>query len=282
MTPQDPSTGLDLPAVTVHAEKRYLTGFPLLLAVTLDNPAAGARLFALPQLDLFFGGGPIGLDLKPVRGGAPLSFPPGELLETDDRITMEPGERRQMLLDLSNFGIDLQPGTYYLTLTLKVARYTTTSQPIEVEFVQPLPFDAQEASRLRKLANAPTDTGAWGPFLRNNWNTVAVSPGLSPEAHRQLALHIFLHYAFYGPQPVGSLDASLIRQQTSPVLRGEAALLESEVRAASGLLPAPGIPPELQFRLAAIRQGKGFLTKFRRTVGRERQQLRPLTAYPYQ
>jgi hypothetical protein len=283
MTPEAPPQDLQLPTVILKAEQRYLLGLPLLVSVTFDNPRHGASFYQLPELSVLFREGPIGVQLQPVRGGKPVGFPPSD--RRSGQMAMEPGEHRQMLLDLSNFGLDIPPGPYWLTLTLKVGRYSTTSQPVQTEFVKPSPTDEAEATRLRRLGSSPTDTGAWAPFLTDNWNTVTVSSELSAEAHQQLALHLFMHYALYGPYPVGKLDVTPLQQITSPVLQGEATVLQWEIRAASTpheLSPAMmGPSGGMEFRLRQIEKGEGFLTRYRKMLGAEQAFPRPPAFYPY-
>lgn len=281
MTPEIPPQDPQLPAVIVKAEQRYLLGFPLLVSVTFDNPPQGARFFDLPELDLFFSQGPIGVQLQPLRGGTVVGFAPSDRRGSAGRMTLEPGEQRQMLLDLSNFGLDLQPDSYRLTLTLKVGQYSTISQPVQLEFVKPSLTDEAEGVRLRKMGDSPTDTGAWAPFLKDNWNTVTVSPGLSTEARQQLGLHLFLHRALYGPDPVAKLDMISLQQITSRVLEAEGAVLQAEIYGTSQRVLAAGAPAGMRFRLEQIANGNGFLTKYRKLVGAEREFLRPPASYPY-
>ena len=283
MTPEPPPRDPQLPAIVVEAERQYLMGLPILVAVTFDNPPGGDQFFDLPELDMFFSHGPVGVQLTPVAGGNSIGFPPPYPREGIGGMTMGPGEQRRMLLDLSNFGLTIPPGRYWLALTLKVARYTRDSAPVEIEFVQPSPTDVAEAERLRRMADVPTDTGAWAPFVLKNWNTVAVSPGLSVQARRQLALHLFVHEAIYGPVPVSQLSLASLRQIAPPILQGEVSALEWEVRAAANPRAALDIRalPGLEFRLDRIRRGAGFLTRYRKAVGAERDFLHQPKFMPY-
>ena len=290
MNPNTAQDVLDLPAVVVKGESRYLIGFPLLVSVTFDNQSRETHFFDLPELDLFYQQGPMGLRLEPMRGGAPIAFGPSSYRGPAARTSLAPGEKRLMLLDLSNFGLDLMPGVYRLTLTLRVGAYSRDSDPIEVEFALPSPDDAQEAARLRRMGLSPTDTGAWAPFLKNNWNTVMVSPQLSRDGRRQLALHLFLHRALYGPTPVGRLDPAPLRQVTTPVLQGEVTALEWEIRSETARSGGPSVVPGrvpdaswagLRARLDRIEHAEGFLTRYRKLFGAEQQFLRPPTSFPY-
>jgi hypothetical protein len=284
MTPEDPPQPLQLPAVSVKAEPRYLLGFPLLISVTLDNPADGPRFFELPELSILFREGPVGVHLQPEAGGPGIGFAPSTARRSAT-MPLQPGEQRQMLLDLSNFGLDIPPGVYWLTLTIRVGRYSAASQPVRTEFVRPSASDEGEAVRLRRMGASPTDTGAWAPFLTDNWNTVTVSPALSLEAHRQLALHLFLHRAIYGPDPVANLDPAPLKQLNSPVLQSEATVLQWEIHAAGdprGLHPGIiGSSAGMRFRMERIEKGEGFITKYRKVLGAGQDFAHPPASYPY-
>src|SRR5262249_19754906 len=165
-----------------------------------------------------------------------------------------------------------------LIVELHVTRYHRASRPVEIEFVAPPDQDAQEAARLRRLGNSPTDTGTWSPFLEKNWNTV--KPGaLSPEAQRQLALHLFLHRAIYAPEPLVKLDVAPLRATASPIWKPEAAVLEFEIRAARdhaaaerALAPAMRTEyPTMRYRVEEVLRGEGFLTTYRHAYGAERE-----------
>ncbi len=278
-----------LPQILVEAESRYLLGFPLLMAVTFDNTSSTTEFVSLPELDLFFSRGPLSIRLEPIADGVLLTTVPSELELPTNEMGLKPGEQKRMLFDLSNLVMSLQPGQYRLTLTLHVAGYTQASEPIVVEFVTPSTFDAMEATRLRRLGQSPTDTGAWAPFLRRNWNTVTVSGALTAAATQQLALHLFLHRAFYGPQGVAELETAPLKRMTGPVLAAEAAVLEFEILHArrdavnrdklyqSILKNWPG----LRYRLEKILRGEGLLTSGRKWFGPEQEFIKPPASYPY-
>ncbi len=273
MTPEVPPKDLELPVVVVKAEQRYVLGFPLLISVTLDNPPGGPRFFSLPELDLFFSHGPIGVRLDAIGKGTSVSFPPSPTEDLPGGMALEAGEQLQALLDLSNFGLDLQPGSYWLSLTLKVARYSRSSKPVRVDFVKPSDTDFAEGNRLRKMGGPQADFGAWGPFLKNNPSAVTVSPNLSPQARQQLALHLFLHHAIYSPAPLSNLDPTPLQQITSPVLQSEVVALRLEIEAAKspgGSLPAvSSFPPGIKYRIEDIQKGQGFIMTYRRVIGAE-------------
>jgi hypothetical protein len=114
-------------------------------------------------------------------------------------------------------------------------------------------------------------------------------PALSPEAARQLALHLFLHRAFYGPDPVARVDTAPLKSITGPVMGTEAALLELEILAARNDLPGFAALsrsllarwPGLRYRLERFERGQGLLAAGRKTFGAEAQFVRPPATRPY-
>lgn len=285
---QLPPDDFEQPAIILETEARYLCGFPIVIAVTFSNESTETRFFDLPEMNLLRVPDSIALRFEPIKEGAPLSTPPSSYRDGVSRLTLEPGERRRMALDLSNFGLDIKPGTYRLTVALHVGKRSRRSNPVTVEFVKPSAEDAAEATRLRRLGVSPTDTGAWAPFLKNNWNTVTVSRNLSRDAARQLGLHLFLHRALYGPARVAQLDVVALREITGPVFRAEAALLEFEILtvrndSAAGTLGQEMLRrwPGLRFRLERIAEGEGLLTNGRKWFGAEKEFSKPPVSYPY-
>jgi hypothetical protein len=231
-----------LPKLTMEAAPRYLVGFPFVVAVTYENHLQDVEYYTLPDLSLWSAPWGIGLHLVPVGGGVPYDLEPSHSHgEFREGVPLREGETRRMLLDLSNFGIWLppgsslgpriEPGTYRMTLILKDGG-TTTSNPVTVEIVEPDAADAAEAARLRRLGNKGFDNGGWKPFLTSNWTTVVPAPALSFEAQRQLAFYLFLHRAFYGPDPVAGLDESLLGRVTEPSLAADVAAARYEIHAA--------------------------------------------------
>ena len=253
---------VQLPKLLVEAAPRYLIGFPLVIAVTYDNRSNSEGFNLLPELnilDMPWGIWGIGFQLTPLGGGAPVKVEPGSYRdEFPHGIEIEAGEQRRMLLDLSNFGVTLpsqfgppllQPGTYRFTLTRRDLFYgMTTSNPVTVELASPTPEDAQEATRLRKLGLTVFDNGGWKAFIKSNWSTVVPSPSLSFEAQRQLALHLFLHRAFYGPEPVAKLDEALLQRITEPSLAADVAAFRYEIHAARGAPDAKHLLDDLLAR----------------------------------
>jgi hypothetical protein len=289
---------IQMPKLLLEAAPRYLVGFPLVVAVTYDNRSNPVEFYRLPDLDLLFptsaSSGNIGLHLAPLAGGAPVDLGPRyPRRETEPGAQLGEGEQRRMALDLSNFGLSLQPGTYRLTLTLRSGKETTTSNPVTVELAAPTPDDAQEAARLRRLGAGARDNGSWAPFVSHNWNTVVLSPSLSFEAQRQLALHLFLHRAFYGPEPVGRIDDSLLQRIAEPSLAAEVAALRYEILAARGAPDAKQVLddmlarwPGMRYRFAPREDRLGQpvpapLAFGRRVFGAEKEHLRPPPFMPY-
>jgi hypothetical protein len=288
---------IPLPTVLVEAAPRYMIGFPFVVAVTYENHLDQVDFYKLPDLGLLDAPWGIGLHLVPTSGGAPYDLKPG--MSQDEfahGVALNQGERRRMLQDLSNFGVwvpgtgpragsAIQPGTYRMTLVLQQVKATTTSNPVTIEILDPTPADAQEAARLRKLGHTGFDNGGWKAFLSSNWSTVVPSPSLSFEAQRQLALHLFLHRAFYGPEPVARVDESLLGRVTEAHLGAEVAALRYEIAAAKGDPGAKQLSADLLSRWPGlghrVAAGGGLLAQGRRAYGAEKTHLRPPPSTPY-
>lgn len=285
---QPPRPGLEMPVIILEAEERYLLGFPIVIAVTFENATEDTHFLSLPELSLLLTYSPVAIQMEPVGGGVPLSVRPSSEEGVPD-ITLHPGEKKRMALDLSNLGLNIQPDTYSLTLAIHINEYSRSSNSVEVEFVMPSLEDAIEATRLRRLGVSPTDTGAWAPFLTRNWNTVEVWSELDPDAARQLALHLFLHRAFYGPDDVGEVDLSALKTFEGPVMSAEIPMLEFEIlHAGNDVIERDGLGqeilrkwPGLNHRLQKILQGRGLLTTGRKWFGVEKEFIRPPLWYPY-
>ena len=286
---QPPHSGLEMPVIILETEKRYLLGFPIVIAVTFENTTEDVHFLDLPELGLLLTYAPIAIQMDPIGDGVSFGTQPSSEEMGVPSMTLDPGEKKRMALDLSNFGMNIQPGTYSLNLTISINEYSRRSNSVEVEFVMPSLEDMLEATRLRRLGVSPTDTGAWAPFLKRNWNTVEVSSELSPDAGRQLAMHLFLHRAFYGPDGVGQVELSALKAVDVPVISTEILVLEFEVfNASNDVIARDRLGqeilskwPELHHRLQQILQGGGLLTTGRRWFGAEKEFIKPPNWYPY-
>lgn len=262
--------------ITVEAADRYLLGFPLVAAVTYENTSADGYLSFLPSTDLRKRRNQLGIRLVPLRGGRAVDIPPKHIEEGYRGIDLDPGESRRMTVDLAGYGLSLVPGVYALIATLSRADGLVSSAPVTVAFIDPSPADAAEAARLRRLGLPPraTDEGQWFPFLLDFDKPVHPSPALSPEARRQLGLHLFLHQAFFGPDDVPRLDPAPLDAVTEPSLQAEIIALKLEITAARLDPLAPRMAhdllarwPGMRHRVEEINQGEGLLAYGRETYG---------------
>ncbi len=277
----------EMPAVVIEAAPRYLLGFPMPVAVTWENHSKEAEFYAIPALSLLTTQADVRVRFSPKQGGPPVearfSRP-----EEPAGLTLAPGHAARVLVDLSNLATRLPPGAYQLTLTLERGPRSRSSNIVDVELIAPSEADAAEATRLRKLGRSPVDAGAWAPFLRDDWNTVAASPALGAEARRALALHLFLHHAVYGPEKVAAIDPAPLAAIVEPPLAAEVAALRYELLAArhdpgaksarDAMLKAY---PGLAERAAAVDRGEGEIASLRKSVGAEKRHLKPPTTLPY-
>ncbi len=279
----------DAPYVELLAAPRYYIGLPFVVAVTFENRSKDAEFLDLPSLDLLTGRAAMGVHLTPNDPHGKevnVRFPRPE--EDARGMALMPGEKRRMVCDLSNLGVPLVPGKYNLVLTLYVPPGGRPSNSNPVELVALSNADAAEAKRLRAMGGAPTDTGAWAPFLKANWNTVSAPTQFDSDAATHLALHLFLHKAYYGPTKPAQLDPKALDAITLPALSGEVAALRYEVlHAAKSPLAAAARStltnsfPGSEARASDVDQNKGSLTTGRRAFGAERTFLRPPASFPY-
>jgi hypothetical protein len=276
-----------MPAIVIEAPPRYLSGFPMPVAVTWENRAKEAEFYAIPALDLLTTQADVRARFSPKPGGPPVeahfSRP-----EEPEGITLAPGHAARLLVDLSNLAARIAPGAYELTLTLQRGPRSRSSNIVDIELVAPSDADAAEARRLRKLGRSPVDAGAWAPFLRDDWNTVTASRTLGAEARRALALHLFLHHAAYGPEKVAAIDPTPLAAIVEPSLAAEVAALRYELLAArhdAGARAARDAMlkayPGLAERAAAVDRGEGEIALLRRNVGAEKRHLKPPATLPY-
>jgi hypothetical protein len=276
----------DRPSLELAAGRRYFIGLPIVVTLTFHNRSSRAEFYRLPQVDLLRTRG-LEVTLAPKAGaGKALTthFPPPE--EGERGFDLLPGETRTTLCDLSNLGVSVVPGTYDLRVSLRPSNWASTSNSVVVELVPLNQAEADEAARLRHVGG--TDTGAWGPFLSNNWNTVKPGPAFDADAKKQLALHLFLHRAWYGPAGVQDLAITALDEIDERHLAAEVATLKYEVLMAVGSPRAPLVrdavlkgAPGYAWRLAAVDRGAGLLAQGRRDFGREKKFLRPPTRWPY-
>lgn len=273
----------NLPTVAVEAESRYVLEFPILIAITLRNETTDTDFLNLPDLGLFSTIDSLAVNLKMKEGTQQLRLGPTFWSRDENlfRTELMVGEKKRMLIDLSQFGQAMSPGRYELSVSL-FSRHDVfrTSAAREVEFIAPSEAERSETSRLRRLGlrgNA-IDYGSWQSFLTNNPNTVAVSKAISDKGFNQLALHLCLHRAAYGPENLAQISLDVFRKLSGPVLLPEAAALEYELLAARGnetqLHAARSSMldrwPELKARLDGIDKGAGILTTLRKGYGAEK------------
>lgn len=270
----------------IEAAPRYLIGLPILVAVTLENRSTDTDFYGLPQLDPMSTRGPVRARWAAVEGGVVMQTRFAAPEEDVAGFTLGPGEAAQLLVDLSNMATELQPGRYHMSLALAEGQHLRRSNEVEVELVTPSAADAAEAKRLRMLGRGPVDTGAWAAFLSANWNTVTST--LSADASRSAALHLFLHYAAYGPDQPATINPALLSAISEPQLDAEVAALEHELavarhdpNAAAMRVQMLSAHPGLAWRAEANDKGEGVIAMMRRSVGAEKQHLRPPSHMPY-
>src|SRR4051794_18952677 len=99
MNAQSAPVSLELPRVVVEAERRYLLGFPLLVAVTFDNANNDSEFYEVPDLSVFYDHGPLGVRLIPVNPGEQFEIRPSLPKDGTAVIPVFANERKTMVLD---------------------------------------------------------------------------------------------------------------------------------------------------------------------------------------
>jgi hypothetical protein len=303
MSEQDGSSGssaessISLPpppvdaAIALEAAPRYVLGFPIMVSVTYQNRTNEISM-GLPELVPWAVVNPrVGYRLVPVGGGPAIEERPARPLHgRGPEIGMAPSESRRMLVDLSNYHMVAGPGVYRLSVLVLALGNPVESAPVTVELMAPSAAEASESARLRALASPvrPDDWRAWWYFLTDYWGTPVLSPSLGAEAREQLALHLFYHRAFYGPEGPAQLDVARLGAITAPSLQAEVAVLKLELATARGDPEAPRLResllvrwPGLSHRVDDIDRGKGFITDYRRTFGAESHHAAKVAKRPY-
>lgn len=288
------STKPMIPAIAVAAEAQYVLEFPIFVAVILRNETTDTDYLDLPELGVLHPIDSLAIDLQPVNGGARVQLGPSFAFREQNlfRTDLMAGQAKRMLIDLSRFGQPLSAGQYQLKLSIfDSAHVSRSSSPVKVEFVEPSAAERAEAARLRRLGlrTNVVDSGSWLPFLTSNWNTVSLSPAVGEKASHQLALHLALHRAAYGPEPIARFPLEVFQTLRGPVLSAEAASLEYEILAARGskaeLETARSMLlqtwPDLKARLDQIDKGEGVLKTLRKGYGVEKDPPLPPGRRPY-
>jgi len=288
------TTETRLPAIAVKAEAQYVLGYPILVAVILHNDSTDTDFLNLPELGLLVPIDSLAAVIQSVDGISSVRLGPSFTFRDRDlfRTELMAGEAKRMVIDLSEFGQTLSPGKYQLSLSIfDGPNVSRSSSPVSVEFIEPSIAERTEAGRLRRLGlrASVVDSDSWKPFLTSNWNTVSLEQTLSEKSAHQLALHLCLHRAAYGPVPLERLTSDVLRELQGPVLSAEAVLLEYEILIARGSKTEIEATrsrllqtwPDLKTRLQRIDNGEGLLTTLRKGYGIERDPPLPKGGRPY-
>lgn len=285
--PGTPSAEPDLaaPPITLEVFPEYMIGFPMLVAITCENPTAKSTFYNLPEANIFTAPGPIEFIFTSPDGKRivlPAASPRHK--ETARGFTLRPGEARRMLFDISGLEPSLEPGPYRLEAIYRLKSGSSTSPPAQVRITTPAPEDARAAATLKR----ENDTGepSWSQFIEANWRTVDAAK-LSAKGREALAYHLFLHRAIYGPARVRDLELGRLEAFARGPLAGEAAVLRLEILAARGAQTAAEEAailkqwPGLRWRIDEIKAGGGLLASLRRTLGAEQEFDKKPDFYPY-
>lgn len=269
-----------VPVIRVEAQGRYVIGFPLLIAVGLCNESVDTDYLNLPDLGLLMPIDSLALVLHPEGGGPALVIGPS--FETEEqhlfRTHLMVGECTRSVIDISTLGQPLEPGRYRLESRLFSHSGVYRASPgVAVELVEPSAPERAQAQRLRRLGlpGQALDTGSWLPFLTHNGSSVPPPAGLGAIASYQLALHLALHGAAYGPVALDLLPLDHFAAVQGPVLAPEVAVLQYELLAARTSDTRRDAAralilrqwPALGRRLDQVDRGSGLLTTLRNGYG---------------
>jgi hypothetical protein len=253
----------------LEALPEYVQGFPLPVALTLTNVSAGTGVNDIPgwtpwsvgRAALTFGF----VDAGGKRHEVVLPRPKGDVMGE----SYGPKQGRRMLFDMSLLHGLPPAGAYTLDVAFTDGHERARSNPARIVFKHASHEDAAAAAKLAHGAS-------WGEFVGGNWRTVKV-PALSAPAQQQMALHVFVQRAVYGPeklaeQPLAWLDA-LAHGPFAP----EAELYRVELLAARKDPRARAVADALVARTPGLRDavtsalaGAGELSFLRQSVGAER------------
>jgi hypothetical protein len=257
----------------------YLAGFPMPAALILENQDPHGAYFGLPFIERFGAPGPFALRIE--SGDTAARVVDADWLESGS-LRLPPRGRARFLVDLAQW-CTWTPGRHDVYAEYVAHVVGAASPPVVVRVAAPTPEDARIAIALRCRFACPP--GDWNDFVLGTW-AVPAAEGLSPEARRAVALHLFMHYAIYGPDPVGALAMHRLHGIEGGPLDAEVAALRYEIAAASGQPRLAdqrrGIEtrwPDLTWRLDEADRGVGFLQSLRATYGIEASEPRPRSPY---
>lgn len=272
-------------AIELQAEKEYLSGFPVVIAITLFNPPGGAHYYRLKGMEIYSGAWcPVSLEWRPQAGGEPrrANWPPHPyFFERRGDVSLAPGERRRMILDASAF-LKLESGQYELragfwTSFADPEGLRCVSEPIRIKIKAPGPTDqawAEDVLRQIKVQRRVPESH-WPEFLGLRGFDARTLDGLSREARRTLAPYLFLHQAFHGPAEVADLKAEDLEPLATGVLAPEALAFRYEILVArKEQTEAEELRqqiqkqwPGLKWRIEKVEKGQGLLTWGRSQYG---------------
>jgi hypothetical protein len=261
--------------LALTCDKKYLAGFPLLVAVELHKAEDSFELF--PFFDLFTIPGPIAFTLRGEGREWTWATMSRRSHRTDDEpegMEFGPGKRWYTLQDLSELHPDIPPGKYELSAEALFLGYIARSEKARIEILATSKGDRAIASKLR--ATNDDKRSSWQAFVLDNWSTPKTH-GLSSVARARLAYYLYLHRVAYGPSAISALDPEEPWRWGHGVLEAEAAVVRLEILHAAKKSEAAGVEeallerwPGLAWRVENIHRNEGFLTTMRASYGVER------------
>jgi hypothetical protein len=284
---QPPELLVRLDTAPVHR-----AGYPMLVAVTVENPLPQSTYYALPKIDRFDVPPPLELLLTGPDGGAPQVLPgktPGAHEGEPEGMRLGPGEMVRTLIDLSELHPRLSAGPH--TLTARYLARPLRPQADPVSFVVEMPGE-DEARAIAKLraSNRP-GAPSWNAFLLDNFREVDDEElaDLGDAGRAQLGHTRMLHQAIYGPEGAAQLDPKAFDGLGAGALTGETMVLEHELLAARRDPGAAALEqrilsawPGLEWRVRENYADDGLVTRLRRVYGADRAFPVPPSPLPYE
>ena len=227
-TPDEAPDGSELQIVALEHPPEYVLGFPMYLALTLHaDESTGFGRLIFP--DLFNLRSAIGVDAT--GPGPRISFRPKPIIEADlgrAAQSLEAGESRRVLIEVSPLFLQAHPGVYTAHFSFVAPEVEAKAKPVALRFREPT---AAEHAFLERVAPDRGKEPAWG-----QWIQACPANDMAPADLRQAGPLIFalaLRFVLCGSQPLKELDPSVFDVLTG-IYAPERDAIKAEIYALRG------------------------------------------------
>lgn len=277
--PAEESDGMSPPLVRIQASASYVCEGPMLVGLQVRADAPDMIYMGLPLVQWF--DDPLCAEWT-VRTAGGEVFKAGVAQASGNGAVfgLDPGDEHHTLVDLAALLHGIPQGTHSLEVEFP-ADDPVRSEPVALNVVRGSDFDQDI---IRRVRDGTGGDGGWNDFFASDWRWTEAPPlNETSEATRNaLALHLYLHRAFYGDKDVGKLAVEPLEAFTDPLLIAEAAVLRHEIVFATGHPVADKWKayvfehwPGLAWRIEKSEAGFGFL-RTNRDVCQQRMAYHPL------